>query len=105
MQRIATSLVLLVMIATGAKLAADRNAIPAAAKQPGAQSEVRTAEVRTAEVRTAEIRTAQTADTSPAAGASPRSENAAPMPAQLTWLEDPSVMDGSWRKWPSLTDF
>ena len=100
MQRIATSLVLLVMIATGAKLAADRNAIPAAAKQPGAQSEV-----RTAEVRTAEIRTAQTADTSQAAGASPRSENAAPMPAQLTWLEDPSVMDGSWREWPSLTDF
>jgi hypothetical protein len=95
MYRIATSLVLLVTIATGAKLTAERNAAPAAAKQPGAS-----------EFRTAEIRTVQTADTSQVAGTSARSENAAPAPSPLpAWLEDPSVMDGSWRKWPSLTDF
>jgi hypothetical protein len=96
------------MIATGAKLAADRNAAPAAANQPGAQSEIRSAEIRSAEIRSAEIRTAavttaETADTPQAP--SPRSDGAVPAPAQLTWLEDPSVMDGSWRKWPSLTDF
>lgn len=25
--------------------------------------------------------------------------------ARVTWREDPSLMDTSWRRWPSLTDF
>jgi hypothetical protein len=25
--------------------------------------------------------------------------------AQPTWKDEPSLMDSSWRKWPSLTDF
>lgn len=34
---------------------------------------------------------------------------ALPLPEKLageaTWLEEPSLMDTSWRHWPSLTDF
>jgi len=95
MYRIATSRVLLVTIAAGAKLAADRHAAPAATKQPGGQSDVRTAETRTPPA----------ADKPHAPGAPARSENAPPPRSLPAWLEDPSVMDGSWRKWPSLTDF
>ena len=25
--------------------------------------------------------------------------------SRATWREDPSLMDSSWRRWPSLTDF
>jgi hypothetical protein len=25
--------------------------------------------------------------------------------SQSTWMENPSLMDSSWRQWPSLTDF
>ncbi len=89
MQKIAASLTFLLMITTGAKLAADQDANPAAAKQSGGQ---------------VEIRTVQTADKSHVAGPSLRSENDVPAPLSA-WLEDPSVMDGSWRRWPSLTDF
>ena len=94
MYRIAATLMLLVTIATGAKLAADRHAGPAATKQPGGQTAI----------ETAEIETAPAAAASHAPGAPVRSENAAPAPLPA-WLEDPSVIDGSWRKWPSLTDF
>jgi hypothetical protein len=89
MQRIAFSLIVLLVLATGAKLLADRNGGPAAAKQPGAQSE---------------IRTAQTAVKSHAAVTSAASGSVQPslLPA---WLDDPAVMDGSWRRWPSLVDF
>jgi hypothetical protein len=36
------------------------------------------------------------------AGAVP---DGAPPAAQPTWKDEPSLMDSSWRKWPSLTDF
>jgi hypothetical protein len=95
MYRIAATLMLLVTIAAGAKLAADRHASPAATKQPGGQTAI----------KAAAINTVPAAATSQVADASARSEHAAPTPALPAWLEDPSVMDGSWRKWPSLTDF
>jgi hypothetical protein len=87
MHRIAASLTFLFMITIGAKLAPGQEAGPAGAKQPSGQSE---------------IRTAQTADKS---HASPRSKNDVLVQVLPAWLEDPSVMDGSWRQWPSLTDF
>jgi hypothetical protein len=32
-------------------------------------------------------------------------DNEAPADPKVTWREDPSLMDWSWRRWPSLTDF
>ena len=28
-----------------------------------------------------------------------------PLPLRSSWLENPSLMDSSWARWPSLTDF
>ena len=87
MQKIAVSLTFLLMIATAAKLEAAPDASADAAKQLGGRPE---------------INMAQTAERSFAASQPPLSDRAPALPA---WLEDPSVMDGSWRLWPSLTDF
>ena len=32
-------------------------------------------------------------------------DNEASADPKVTWREDPSLMDWSWRRWPSLTDF
>ena len=91
MPRIAVSLTFPLMIATAAKVVAAPDASPDAAKQPAGRSEIRA------------ILTAEKAD---AADQPARSDNGAlRSPALPAWLEDPSVMDGSWRRWPSLTDF
>lgn len=34
-----------------------------------------------------------------------RSYRNAPPTTQLTWKENPALMDSSWRLWPSLVDF
>ena len=90
MRKIALSVIPLIVIVVVAKFAPAHDVGADPAYQAGGPSQ---------------IVVAQTAPKSHASSQPPRPEAVEHSPGVPLWLEDPSVMDGSWRRWPSVTDF
>lgn len=92
MQKIALGLSALILIAAAPKPSVAQDANPAAAPEvqaPDPRDEMQIAQLR---AREAQLRSDEAR------------RNGAPVASQ-TWRENPSLMDSSWRIWPSLIDF
>jgi hypothetical protein len=97
MQKIALGLSALLLIATAVTSSNGQNANPAetVSEAPAGHADPRAAQLQT-RARPASARADLTG--------SSRIARDKPSAAQA-WREDPSLMDSSWRLWPSLTDF
>ena len=119
MQKIAVSLVALLLFAASSTPGAAQQASPA--PEPAYQQDCgyvciyalsvdpgrQWPQTRASNLRFAEAGTAATPGSAQAAAplSSPVERNEVPAVSQTTWQDNPPLMDSSWRQWPSLTDF